>query len=172
MTAQETATNPSLSPVGPNQGVALQGRQEQISAFPFVQHQLHLRRRLPSIAYFMSRANRFHMISALILPTFSSCGNLECNEREFGLESPSLQQHASHRVAWRPELQQTTDVQEDMPAGFHYSIIPHLPTIISETGWIRAERCVCGGIEKRKMNGFRRHSWEENQCEGYRLFAR
>lgn len=30
----------------------------------------------PSIAYFISRAKRLHMISALILPTLSSCGNL------------------------------------------------------------------------------------------------
>lgn len=31
---------------------------------------------LPSIAYFISCANMFHMTSALILPTFSSWGNL------------------------------------------------------------------------------------------------
>lgn len=30
----------------------------------------------PSMAYFMSWANRFHITSALILPTFSSWGNL------------------------------------------------------------------------------------------------
>lgn len=30
----------------------------------------------PSMAYFISWANKFHMTSALIFPTFSSCGNL------------------------------------------------------------------------------------------------
>lgn len=28
------------------------------------------------MAYFISWANKFHMTSALIFPTFSSCGNL------------------------------------------------------------------------------------------------
>lgn len=34
----------------------------------------------PSIAYFISMAKRFHMISALILPIFNSCGNLKWNK--------------------------------------------------------------------------------------------
>lgn len=34
---------------------------------------------LPSRAYFISRAKRDHMISALIFPMFSSCGNLKQN---------------------------------------------------------------------------------------------
>lgn len=34
----------------------------------------------------------------------------------------------------RPDLQQATDVQEDMLAESHYQIIPHLPSIIPKTG--------------------------------------
>lgn len=127
---QETATNHSRSPVS-------QGCQEQISVFPFAQNQLHQRWRLPSIAYFMSRANRFHMISALILPTFSSCGNL-VEWKGIPVRITSPRHHALHRVAWCPELQQTTDVQEGMLAESHYPIIPPLPSIIPKTGWIRA----------------------------------
>lgn len=36
----------------------------------------------PSIAYFISWANRFHITSALILPTLSSWGNLNAGEKE------------------------------------------------------------------------------------------
>lgn len=144
--AQETATNHSRSPVEPNQDVVSQGHQEQISLFPFTQNQLHQRWRLPSIAYFMSRANRFHMISALILPTFSSCENLvEWKEIPVRITS-SLSPRTSPGGL---ELQQTTDVQEDVLAKSHYPIIPHPPSIIPITGWIRAERWR-GGVENEK----------------------
>lgn len=158
--AQETATNHSHSPAEPNQDVVSQGHQEQISLFPFTQNQLYQRWRLPSIAYFMSRANRFHMISALILPTFSSCENLvEWKEIPVRITSPP-----SPRAPGL-ELQQTTDVQEDVLAESHYPIIPHPSSIIPKTGWIRAERWGGGRLKMRKMNGTRkrRHSWEENQ---------
>lgn len=36
----------------------------------------------PSIAYFISWANRFHITSALILPTLSSWGNLDGGEKK------------------------------------------------------------------------------------------
>lgn len=138
-------------------------RQQQITALPTGaqsrygvagaprENQLHQHRRLPSIAYFMSRANRFHIISALILPTFNSCGNLvEWNGIPVRITSPSPPPPTPHchhvlcRAARRPELQQTTDVQEDMLAESHYPIIPHLPSIIPKTGWITAERCGVG----------------------------
>lgn len=48
---------------------------------------------LPSMAYFISCANIFHMTSALILPTFSSWGNLE--EAVLRLKSRSISSYGS-----------------------------------------------------------------------------
>lgn len=51
----------------------------------------------PSIAYFISWANRFHITSALILPTLSSWGNLDEGEKRRRLLCTSQKEKAYKR---------------------------------------------------------------------------